>query len=85
MADKRAQFTLRGDTAHFQYGVTGDYTKYDVPATDDLKSYYNQAVKEGDTENSLADTSTQYAVVSAVAPKVVAFEMVLAKTIRVEI
>ena len=84
MADKRAQFTLRGDTAHFQYGVEGSYEKYDVPATADLKAFYVNAVEEGDTMNSLASTSTQYATVS-VKPAKVAFEMVLSKVIRVEV
>ena len=83
--DKRAQFTLRGNIAHFQYGVEGDYQKYDVPATADLVAYYNQQKDEGETENSLASTSTQYAVVSAVVPTTIAFEMVLAKTVRVEV
>lgn len=85
MDNKRAQFTLRGDTAHFQYGVKGDYQKYDVPATADLVAYYNQELADGETENSLAQTSTQYAVVSAVVPTAIAFEMVLAKTVRVEV
>lgn len=83
--NKRAQYTLREDVAHFQYGVPGDYKKYDVPATADLRALYEQQVESGETLNSLANTDTQYAQVAVVAPKVVAFEAVLAKTIRVEV
>lgn len=62
---KHAQFTLRngGKTAHVQVGKTDDYSKFDLPANDAIRSYYENALKNGETYRSLANTSTQYASV----------------------
>jgi hypothetical protein len=81
----QAQYTLRGDTAHFQYGVEGNYKKYDVPATTELRMYYNQQREDGETVNSLAGSDTQYALVHPVLSKVEAFEFVIAKTVGVDV
>ena len=62
---KHAQFTLRdgGDTAHVQVGKTNDYSKFDLPANDAIRAYFENSLKNGETRRSLANTSTQYAPV----------------------
>ena len=62
---KKAQFTLRngGKTAHVQVGSSSDYSKFDLPANDAIRAYYEASRKNGETHDSFADTPTQYAPV----------------------
>lgn len=83
MESKVAQFTLRGDVAHFQVGSAGSYDKYDIPATNELREYYEAAVEDGDSVNSLAGSSTQYAVVEfSTTPRV---EFVMSKHVVIDL
>ena len=84
VASKVAQFTLRGDTAHFQYGESGSYEKYDVPATAAMRAYLDEAIANGDSVNSLANSSTQYALVEYKVGRPT-FEFVVSQHVVVEV
>lgn len=60
----KAQYTIRhGNTAHVQVGSSDGYEKFDVPATPELVNHLTGAIERGETSNSFAGTSTQYAPV----------------------
>lgn len=59
----KAQFTLRGNICHVQVGSNKSYTKFDLPANKAIRDYYEMARAAGETHDSFANTSTQYAPV----------------------
>jgi len=82
MKHNKAQFTLRGKTAHIQVGSADGYDKFDVPANTAMVDYFNAAKSAGETRDSLAGTSTQYAPVE-VREKVSRQIVIPARTITV--
>lgn len=58
-----AQFNIARGVAHVQVGGPGDYSKFNVPLTDELRDYYNEQRAAGNTSDSFAGTATQYAPV----------------------
>ena len=59
--EKVAQFCLRGNVAHIQYGTPEGYEKFDTTATPAVVAAFNASKVAGTTRDSLAVTSTQYA------------------------